>query len=371
VGEDAGNAGICSLDMIYLPEAKTLKVYCRVCSSFSKNIKSDLIVSYASEDNIKKVYPLKISPGLNKAAIFEIRKALPGKWIVELDIKDSMEADNKAYAFLSAPRQIKVSLGTNSRNFYRYFVESFKQADNGFTLAAPGEKSDIAIVEGSEKNAPDSDSLIILNPSGESIFWKALKNVEISSVSPQKNLPEHPAVKFCNLENIDFSGSKSIMPPENSVIIAKNLDGIPLVYKTEVSGKKAYVVNLNTRESDFYLNVSFPVMLRSMALDLAGIGRKEKAARSVADLSRIKNDLVNQAGAFTGKPGFYKNKNPKDKTIYPCSILNESESLSKKTDPGKSALKIEAGMPISDLLYILAAIILTLECILYHRRKVG
>lgn len=372
VGGKSENAGISALDMMYAPDAKNLKIYCQISSSFAENRKCDLVISFDSEENIRKVYPLAIKPGVNKPVVIEIKNAEPEKWVIALDIKDSLDADNKAYAVVPPPKLFKVSLGAeDARPFYRFFVDSFKQSNKGFKLIHNNEKADIAILEGSEKKSPAAESYIIFNPSGDSMFWKKIQPLENASTVPQKILPEHPSVKFCNLDNVDFSGAKKIVPPDNSVVIVKSIDGIPLIYKTEVSGRKAYVLNLNPVDSDFFLNVSFPVILRSMALDLSGVSKEAKAAYSSSELSRMKNRLENANGEFSGKPGFYKSGNAKDKNVYACSILSESESLSRKIEPGKSALKIKAGMPLSDLFYILAAIILTVECILYHRRKVG
>ncbi len=351
VGQKIKNIGIAALDLATVPELGSLKVFCKLASSFDKPIKTDLTVSFDSEKNIKKVYPLTVKPGVNKPVIFEINNSQPGKWIFNLDMKDSFDADNKAFAVMHPPIQIKVKLEANENSpFYRSCVESFKNSKKGLLLVDSGEG--IAFVEGSEKKQKATGAFIIFNPSGKSDFWKDILPEKKSAALPEVAVPDHPSVKFCNMDNIDFSSAKNIIPPENAVIIVKSVNGIPLLYKTEFSGKKAYVINIDPSESDFFLDVSFPVLLYSMALDLSGHLKEDQPVYASAELNAWKEKPIELTPdklrrTFCGRPGFYKAAHC-DK-IYSCSLLSEEETLSVRRELKSSILNAKGIIPLCDI----------------------
>ena len=99
VGRPAENLGIAAFDVRRIPgENRPLGVFFRIYSSASEDIQADALLAYNSEDNIRRIFPLTIQPGLNAPEIIELPGGEAGRWILTLDHRDALDRDNTAYA---------------------------------------------------------------------------------------------------------------------------------------------------------------------------------------------------------------------------------------------------------------------------------
>lgn len=69
--------------------------------------------------------------------------------------------------------------------------------------------------------------------------------------------------------------------------------------------------------------------------------------------------------------GFYKATSNKKTEFLGVALLNHTESFLDNSTVKSTTKPLETGYPISDILLILAIILVLTECVLYHRRKVG
>ena len=357
IGEPINNIGITAFDIARSVTKDGIKLYFQITSSNKKSVEIDIILSHNSIDNIVKICPVTVVPGVNKSQIYEIDINTAGKYILNIDKKDAFIADNKAYAFLPEQRNINIKLNDLAENefFFEKCIKAFDGISERMQLVKNGE--DILLSTNNE-NKIFSKNHIIFNPSGKSKFWDKIEG-EQEYLGYKLLLKEHSITKFMNFENIVFGNIKKIIPPENAIVILETIDGIPLIYKTKVENQNAFVINIDPEKNEFFLNLYFPILLYSASKDL--IFKEE-----------IKNtyktgDYIISNGKYLQNIGFNNNNNK----IYATSLLNENESNLNNSKFKETIKPIKDEKPLSIFLYILALILLTLESILYHKRKVG
>ncbi len=386
VGKPLENAGIVAFDLTPLPgKSNTLKLFFRLASSFKKDVETDVMLCKDDPGNIVKVCPVKLKPGLNKAETYTVEyNADPeGKWLLVLSRSDALATDNTAYAVVARPEPVRVGIASGSNNgFFRKCVEAFRKTAPGMTLDQ--ENPDVVVASGdaAEKYPGKCRKFVIFNPGGKTKFWK--------SVSPEKSAlitkvlhPDHPAIKYCGIASLTFPGQKKIVPPEQTVVLAENEHGNPLIYKASAGKDQAFVVNLDPAKSDFFLEVAFPVMVYSMALDLTGRTTEKSRNFATGDIFKVSGNTKNivtpskiilppAKQVCLDETGFYQLEKPDGKPeLIAVSLRSPADALLDNSQVKSTAGPVEAGISLSSILLGIAIALLALECVLYHRRKVG
>ena len=353
IGKTAKNAGICDFDLIRLKDkAQSAGIFLRCASTYKNKIKVDAVLCHENRENIVRVIPLELVPGENKAQNFYLEDAPAGKWILYLDRKDALEIDNTAYGIVRDIPPVRVGVPNDDR-IYNLAVSSFSQ--NGGIMTLVDDSPELTVLSG-EADSKNS-KLIIFNPRGKSIFWKSVGNKEVPGLVKIK-VKEHPAVRFANLDMLEVDGIRDIEPPENALIIAETVDKKPLIYKTVVKDKRAYVINFDPLKANFFLNVNFPVLLCSMVTNL--VGREEALDSVYRTGSKVDEHILKRVG-------FYK-FGAKELA---AALLSSRETLIDNSKVKTTAKAVENGIPLSYYLFFLALLLFILEEILYNYRKVG
>ena len=123
VGYPLENAGIVAFDLTPLPgKSHTLQLFFRLASSFEKPIETDVMLCRNTPENIVKVCPVKLKPGLNPAETYTVEYSgdTEGRWLLRIAKPDALATDNTAYAVVARPEPVRVAVAAGSgREFFR------------------------------------------------------------------------------------------------------------------------------------------------------------------------------------------------------------------------------------------------------------
>ena len=390
VGPLAENIGLVAADLAFLPGGDNrLGVYFQVASSFAAATECDLTLIHRGDDGTEqllKVIPLQVEPGLNAPERFTLEDAPAGRWLARLDfakgLDDALADDNVAYLAARKPKPIPVAVESSDRFFLENSVLAFSGVDALLQLVP--EAAEVTIAKAA---SPEVPLAIIFQPDGESPWWSELgEEVEVGAARVLH--PEHPSLAHVDAATIPFVGARQLTPPPGAQVLVADDAGLPLIYLARREGRSAVVVNLDPVSADFYFSAWFPVLVHSAVTHL--VGRESTLAASYRPgekfpaLAKTEEETSTLAGA-AGKPqevvgkmvelpptlGFYRLKNSSGEWDVGASLLSPQESQTGAKPAADSRRPIAQGRSPVHWLTLLAIVVLTGESILYHRRKVG
>jgi hypothetical protein len=384
VGRPAENVGIVGFDLMRLPgDPPRLGLYFQLASSFKQNKDVNVLLCHGPADEVVKVCPVTVAGGLSKPETFVVDNPRPGRWTLKLDMTDAMDKDNTAYAVVPEPDPIRAAVRARKGSFFmRRCVEAFGKGRNVMTLT--DERPEVVLTTGKPDVTPLAGTYIIFGPTGTSPFWRQA-GPQIDPGPVRALLPEHPAVRFCNLEAVDFTGQRRITPPPGAVVLAAAHDGNPLIYRTAAGQARAYVINMDPVAGEFFLSAHFPVMVYSMAVDLTGkhprrdvslrpgqpLPLRSGQAPTVTDPAGLQVSFKTGAVPQAEKLGFYRVSYDSETRWFACSLAEPRESLLGNSAVRETAGPVGRGTPLGVILIVAALLLAALECALYHRRRVG
>ncbi len=386
------NVGLVAVDMQRLPGAgNRVGVFFQVASSFEKTIEADLVISHQSEDNLIRIVPLQIKPGINPPDVFKIENAEEGSWYVRLETEDSdaLADDNTAFLSLSPIRPIPVSVDTSDRYFYENSVLAFSRGSGILQLVQSGSdtKPQLRISQGVPSDPDSKTSILIFNPSGESPWWNQIgEQIEVNL--PTVKNEQHAVVRHLDVSAISFAGAKRLSAPTGSEILVVAEDETPLIYQTTRSGQSAIVVNMDPVEAEFYFSTWFPVLVYSSAKHLQGRSEDPQSTYQTGQfasipgaigatnteyqtpLGEVRKTREDMLGPLT-ETGFYQLENAAGKWLVSCSLLSSAETLLDDSESTDNHQPVDRGNSPAAWLTLLAIVLIVVESVLYHRRKVG
>lgn len=384
VGKKVDNVGFVSADLRRLPSANDLLgLYVRLHSTFAQTVEVDLLVYDGPADNdLFRLIPLEVAPGLNAPLTFNLENAQPGSWRIKLDLNDALQNDNVAQLAVPPQDPIRVQVASENRFFFENSVLAFSAGSGLLTLV--NENPDIVIDQGDWSGA---DRAIVFQPQGESKWWQNLSD-QLDAVAARVLVEDHPVIRHIDVATVSFAGAVQLEAPEKAQVLVASDEGVPLIYRVTDHGKTAVIVNMDPVEADFYFSAWFPVLVHGSATHLAGreddlfasyrpgdsipiLGSNDGAATQITlpDATQIETtanrlDRIDQVG-------FYELKNASRDWSVASSLLSRQESNVDNTAVVDSSQPIHRGWPMSHWLTTLAVVILGAESVLYHRRKVG
>lgn len=387
--EGEGNLGIVACDMQRLPLANwPVGVYLQIASSFKENITVDLGVYHETDQQLKKLIPLEIKPGLNSAEVFRIEDAPEGRWIFRLERADRLMQDNEAYAYLPALVPVDVGVVGDDRFFYDQSVQAFSSGERWLRLV-PVLEAAVVIGPGTLASTEVSDTaaLLIFNPTGESAYWSELQDefaVGLAVVPDE----DHPLVKHWDAGSLAWLGAKRLRMPAGAEVLVSADDGTPLMYRVSDRGRSVVVVNLNPAEADFFLSPWFPVLVYSVATHLSGQGEPKPTALAVGRQLReyfVDNgepirwtlpsgevrELLKEGLGPVRELGFHQWNRGAQVWIAGCSLLDANESLLQPSDLQENIEPLTRRWSPAFWLTMMAILVVMAESMLYHRRWLG
>jgi hypothetical protein len=377
VGSELANMGITAFDIRQVPGKKNqLGLFFQVSSTFKQSQDIELQLAQGELNQLVKIIPLTVEPGLNEAKVMYLSDARTGAWFLKLEIDDALPLDNLSYAQVNPPSPVRIQLDLDENQaFFKSCVDAFQNA--GQSMKAVNHSPELSI---SSNGLNTGINKIIFAPQGKSPFWEGeLSPMEMTS--PRVLFPDHPAIKFCPLDTLSFDGAQKIIPPKNSIILVENEDKTPLLYKTTVDGTSAIIVNMDPAKAQLYFNIYFPVLIYSLSYDLSGRDSTKTSNYLTGDILNlpINQKVVGPSGEVTtqdkllklSEAGFYQITKAGKEEQFSVSLNNQFESQVFNQTSQSTAKAIDSSFPIAEALLIVALLLIISEAILYHRRKVG
>ena len=404
VGGAAENVGIVAADMDYLPgKPDQLGLYFQIASSYDKPREMDLIVARLDDrgnEEVMRVLPLEVKPGINPSETFTIENARPGKWIARLDGEDALAADDTAYLVARRPDPIRVAVQSKDRFFLEKSVLAFSRKDGLLTLVQ--ERPDVVL---SNKTPPNEDAgshvkMLLFQPEGKSCWWQEIGE-EIEVGTPRVMVNDHPALRYLDATTIPFVGARKITPAPGAQILVADERGIPLIYKARSGHREAIIMNLDPIASDFYFSAWLPVLVHSVSCHLVGRENPLSATYRPGDVAPIPGAAEETASKWepVGKEGdeemdeetiekkaktlrgrwvslgdrlgYSQLSNHTGRWTLGCSLLSTSETMLNNKEAESTNEALSRGRSPAQWFTFLAIVVLVAESVLYHRRKVG
>jgi hypothetical protein len=236
---------------------------------------------------------------------------------------------------------------------------------------------------------PDARQAVIFNPP-EGTSWCGRFGSEVDRVRAQVRLQDHPVLRHCDIETLPFIGARQVELPEDSLVIARTADEVPLIYRVRDGRRLALVINMDPRDSEFYYSAWFPVLVYNAAWTL--MGRQEPLASAVPTGQSVEIPMLDLDSETTGvrindqpealrvqgrtygpirRIGFHYLDNRSGQWSFGADLFAPQETLLNNPETQTTAKAIQRGHPMSVLLAGLAIALLLTEAVLYHLRKVG
>ncbi len=385
VGVPVDNAGIVAFDVRRIPgENQPVGIFFRIFSGAAKPVELDVVLSQGMEGNLQRIFPLTLQPGLNEPVVTTIPNGSPGRWQLALEHEDALERDNHAYAVVPEIAPVRVAVrAPETHLFWKLCVEAFDAGVNGLLFI--DKEPDLELFRGNAE-AVSAPRLAVFAPAGSSPFWGSISGEPMES-AVRVVLPSHPLMRYANLDGRVVGGIRQIEPPEQAVVLAETDEGVPLIYKTSQAGHTAYVLNFDPAQNDFFLTPLYPVLVWSLASELMGLEQDHPPSIRAGSVAQMPADMPE--GEVTppfGEPfqyangrvgplsqfGFYAVSCGEKQRVVACSTPPVSESnLDNSAVLGVSDAARAAGFPLAEWFLVAALLLFALECVLYHRRKVG
>ncbi|HEX2749584.1 MAG TPA: BatA and WFA domain-containing protein [Verrucomicrobiales bacterium] len=383
VGEPLENAGIVSADAQFLPGPNNpLGVYVQFASSYKNPVNATLTLK-PEGPGAHKLVDVTIAPGLNPGEMFTVQDGTPGKWTASINLNDGFPGDNSVSLVAQKQKPVRVNVDAADKFFFDTAVESFSGGGNGF-LFLTSESPQVVIAR---NKVPDAPLSLIFQPQGTSVWWKSVGE-PLETAVPRVRVPDHPVLRHIDAAGMNFAGARKIIPADGALVLVESDQSVPLLYVANAGGRTAVVVNMDPVDAEFFYSAWFPVLVYGAATHLAG--REESLASTYTPGATIPlpgamegqttkiigpdDKLISATGRKFGpleQPGFYQLRNDSGEWLAAVNLLSPGESLLDNS-PTKTTLgPIAKGLPPYLLLTIIAIIVLILESILYHRRKVG
>jgi hypothetical protein len=149
------------------------------------------------------------------------------------------------------------------------------------------------------------------------------------------------------------------------------------MWKSQAAGRTAVVVNLDPARGEFFLSPWFPAMVHGVALHLADRESSLLAAYPTGTKVTATGEFRSPSGtgsegsASLDRRGFYQVTNKGVAVPFGGALMDRAETLLDGSGPQANAQPVAAGYPLAMWLIALAAVVLVVESMLYHRRKAG
>ncbi|WP_035294515.1 BatA and WFA domain-containing protein [Clostridium sp. KNHs214] len=249
-----------SLDYIWQKsQGNYLKVLIRINNRTDSKLSRE--VSIYSGEKIQGVKTVQLEPKEIKTIYFENVNKLSDYIYAEISEKDGLDRDNVIYDVVKEEKKRKVLLFSKGDLFIEKALSTVKgiQVYKTSDLNALDENYDAYIFAGeTPKRLPKKGNIIFINPTNNE-FFSVGKEIKGGEVKVQKS----PLTNYMENSSFVISKIKDINVPSWGENIFKIGDKIAAFYG-EVKGRKLLVLGFAMENSDFPLNVEFPIFINNL-----------------------------------------------------------------------------------------------------------
>ncbi len=260
VGSSRDNAGITALAFRRAPgRGAGYEMFLSVQNFSSARKEFPLAVRAGRVEVLRE--QVALGPGEARSLSLPWTGPTTGTVTAEIDVSDSLEADNRAFAAFAPARAVRVRL-VGEPNVY---LEAALQALPGVTVLrgdgspGPGDAADLVVYDGVPVTGEDSAAMAIDTiPSGLPLRSSGVREgLRIAAVDRR-----HPVMASVVLEGTSIARAQRLEPGPGFVPLAQ-AGGLPVILAWEQAGRKLLVLGFDIRRSDLPLRAGFPVMLAS------------------------------------------------------------------------------------------------------------
>lgn len=379
------NIGIIAADIQRLPGSE-LSATCMVklASSSERSQEIEIEITNLEDQTIGKLTKTQVAPGANAPLFFTIPEAGPGHWAIRILNEDALALDNVADLYLRPLPVLPVATATEDEYFYQRCIRAFASSGSPIQLAESPDSADLTLCQGSiPENV--SGNILLFAPRGQSPHYLNPGD-EFGIDLAITARPEHPILRHLDLNQLPFSGAIKLSAPERATTLVHAEDKTPLIYLISEPERSIVIVNLDPAQRNFYLSPWFPVLIYDTATYLGGIDLSpaatyptgfplttsptENSTLTAPSNQKIKTITPGQSLPLN-EPGIYQLKNSKQNITLAAALLAEPETIQASVLPESGTREISSLTSLTHWLILAAILIILIEAILYHRRKVG
>jgi Ca-activated chloride channel family protein len=216
------------------------------------------LLTLSAGDRLLDARALALDAGGEVGVTFDGLPATGEPVRAELDVRDALAEDNRAWAVLpAAGRALLVSPGASA--FLRRGLALLPETH---LLTAPASEPgyDWYVFDGITPERLPGNSLIINPPAGEALVPVA---GQLERPRVTRAVHAHPLLAGVDLDRLHIARAARIEPPAWLQPLVE-ADGGPLLLAGEHDGQRAVVLAFDLHQSDLPLSVAFPVLLSNV-----------------------------------------------------------------------------------------------------------
>jgi len=399
VGERSRNVGITAIDVRRsMEEPSTGEIFARVTNFSSEAVKTN--VSLAIDGQLADASATTIEPGGAQSSVFKVRLDAERTAEVSVDAADDLAADNRAWAMLEPPGDVRVTIVGTANPFLVRALNApgrFKVSQSESEGQAAGEGAGVVYVyDGAAPSALGRAGYLIFDAVAPAEGFSdkgALANPVILDVDTS-----HPVTAFLDLGDIFIEKARKMtFPPETKTLVSS--DEGALVALSYVGAARVLTVAFNPMDSRWPLRISYPMFVANAVEFLASAGRGPSSRQfpagevlvlqgepdtmqiTVEDPDGRVSTLAcdgesNVAFGRTGKAGIYTARTGTKVVSYAANLTSGEESNTmpvKEFDVGSRKVTASETATLKNReiwreLLIVALVVLMVEWYIYNRR---
>ncbi|TCZ73562.1 VWA domain-containing protein [Paenibacillus albiflavus] len=238
----------------------------------------DAVLTIGEEAQVGEVHTLTLEPGKQQTLQFT-NLPVASYYGLQLDVEDSIQADNRAYAFLSDQGQARVLLVTEGNLFLEKALQLSGAQVVKIQIPSDGNSENFADMPKDTIIVPDTKlDMVILDhvadPYIESTEWKELiaqhpvwrigstTAKQIAPITSTFEIDEHPINRYIRMADTHIAQLDDIQSVSWGQPIIK-LGENPVIFAGTEQGQPRLTFNFDLHQSDLPLRSEFPILVRN------------------------------------------------------------------------------------------------------------
>ena len=271
IGTAARNVGITAFSVRRYPLDKSrYEVMLEVTNTGPEQ--EDIELSLLGDNTLVDLTKLRLKPGERLPRFYPnlsgASRTLEAKIAPLAGSKDSLPADDHAYALLPERRRAKVLVVSPGNTYLEaallldeYLeVQVASPKDYVEKIAPSGVKQDVIIFDGATPATLPRANAIYLDPRGPGSPVKVDEKIELKSPGFDKIERKHPIVRWTALDDVNISRGHKLTPEIGDKVVGASEQG-PILVAGQRGGFKFVALGFDTRDSDLPLRVAWPLLL--------------------------------------------------------------------------------------------------------------
>ena len=269
IGAQSRNVGITAFSVRRYPLDKSrYEVMLEVTNTGPEQ--EDIELSLLGDNNLVDLTKLRLKPGERLPRFYPnlsgASRTLEAKIAPLPGSKDSLPADDHAYALLPERRRAKVLVVSPGNTYLEaallldeYLdVQVVSPKDYVEKIAPSGAKQDVVIFDGATPAQAPRGNAIYLDPRGPGSPVKV--EAELKQPGFDRIERKHPIVRWTALDDVNVSRGHKLVAEVGDKVVGASEQG-PILVAGQRGGFKFVAIGFDPRDSDLPLRVAWPLLL--------------------------------------------------------------------------------------------------------------